>query len=507
MRGETLVGHVPVVVIGAGFAGVCAAVVLTRAGRDVLVLERGASVGGVWRDNAYPGCACDVESPLYSYSFAPNPTWSHVYAPQPEILAYLQDVVRDAGLADRIRCGVEVRRADWDDDALTWRVETDHGTVTADVLVSACGGLSEPSVPQLPGLAAFTAAGGAVVHSARWTPDLDVTGRRVAVVGSGASAIQLVPQLAPRAAELTVLQRTAPWIIARRDREIPAARRARFARRPATLRLVRWALYAFRELLVLGMVHRPGLMRGVESLCRAHLRRQVPDPGLRALLTPTYRAGCKRILSSDDYYPALNRENVELVPSGLAGFEPGAVVAADGTRREADVVVLATGFETTDPPIAHHLRGRGGRLLADVWREGGMQALRGTTVHGFPNLFLLVGPNTGQGHTSMVQIIESQVAYVRDALTTMERRGVAALEPLAEAQTAWNDRLAARLRGTVWTTGGCSSWYQDGHGRVTTLWPGSTVRLRRATRRVDLAEYRVTPPRAALASAAPGASR
>jgi len=493
MSGIALPGHVPVVVIGAGFAGIGAAAVLARAGRAVLVLERAPAVGGVWRDNTYPGCACDVESPLYSFSFAPNPTWSHVYAPQAEILAYLQDVVRRFGLADRIRCGVDVVEAAWDADAHVWRITTDHGDLTADVLVSACGALSEPVLPSLPGLAEFAAAGGTVVHSARWTPDLDVAERRVAMVGSGASAIQLVPQLARRAAELTVFQRTAPWIIPRRDREIPPARRARFAAHPTTLRLTRWGLFGARELLVLGMVHRPALMRGVERLCRSHLRRQVPDPGLRALLTPSYRAGCKRILSSDEYYPTLNRENVELVPSGVARFEPGTVVAADGTRRPADVVVLATGFETTDLPIAHHVRGRDGRSLADVWKDGGMAALRGTTVHGFPNLFLLVGQNTGQGHTSMIQIIESQLAYVRAALDAMDRRGLVALEPLPQAQADWNARLAARLARTVWTTGGCSSWYQDDHGRVTTLWPGSTVRLRLQTRRIDLNEYRLTP--------------
>jgi cation diffusion facilitator CzcD-associated flavoprotein CzcO len=241
------------------------------------------------------------------------------------------------------------------------------------------------------------------------------------------------------------------------------------------------------------MVHRPGLMRGIERLGREHLRRQVPDPGLRALLTPTYRAGCKRILSSDDYYPALCRDNVELVPSAVARLEPGTVVAADGTRRAADAVVLATGFETTDLPIAHHVRGRDGRLLADVWRGAGMQALRGTTVHGFPNLFLLIGPNTGLGHTSMIQVIESQLAYVQDALAAMARRRLAAIEPAADAQRAWNDRLQERMRGTVWATGGCASWYQDDHGRLTTLWPGSTMRLRRQTRRIDLVEYRVTP--------------
>lgn len=486
----TLPAHVPVAVIGAGFGGIGAAAVLTRAGHEVVVLERAAAVGGTWRDNAYPGCACDVESHLYSFSFAPNPSWSRVHSRQPEILAYLQGVVRDLDLTDRIRCGVDVEAADWDDDARIWRLRTSAGPLTAGVLVGACGPLSEPRLPDLPGIAGFT---GPVLHSSRWTPDTDLAGLRVAVVGTGASAVQIVPQLAGTARELIVFQRTPPWIVPRRDREIPAARRRRYARHPAAQRLARWALYGGRELLVLGLVHRPVLMRGVERMARRHLRRQVPDPGLRALLTPRYRAGCKRILLSDDYYPALGRDDVELVASAVARFEPGAVVAADGTRREVDAVVLATGFDAVDPPIAHRVRGRGGRLLADAWQRTGMRALRGTTVSGFPNLFLLIGPNTGLGHTSMVQVIESQLAYVRDALAVMRRRDLAVIEPTAAAEQAWNERLQARLRRTVWAAGGCSSWYQDAHGRIPTLWPGSAVRLRLQTRRVDLTEYRVVP--------------
>lgn len=493
-------GHVRVAVIGAGFAGIGAAVTLTRAGHEVLVLERAATVGGTWRDNSYPGCACDVQSHLYSFSFAPNPAWSRVYSPQSEILAYLQDVVRRFGLAARIRCGVDVERADWDERDRLWRLRTTAGALTADVLVSACGPFSEPRVPSLPGRDSFV---GQVLHSGRWTPGTDLTGRRVAVVGTGASAIQLVPQLARTAAAVTVFQRTAPWITPRNDREIPARRRSSYARHPAAQRLTRWSIYGARELLVLGFVHRPALLRGVERMARAHLRRQVPDPGLRALLTPGYRAGCKRILSSDDYYPALGLDTVELIPSGVSAFAPGRIVAADGTRREVDTVVFATGFETTDVPIAHHVHGRGGRLLAEVWAPSGMQALRGTTVHGFPNLFLLVGPNTGLGHTSMIQVIESQLAYLGAALDAMRERGIAVLEPTVRAQRAWNADVRRRMRGTVWATGGCSSWYQDGRGRITTLWPGSTARLRWQTRRIDLAEYLLTPARTAATSTVP----
>jgi cation diffusion facilitator CzcD-associated flavoprotein CzcO len=485
--------HTPVAVIGAGFAGIGAAVTLTAAGHDVLVLERAATVGGTWRDNGYPGCACDVQSALYSFSFAPNPGWSRLYCSQPEILAYLEDVVRRFDLGRRVRCGVDVEAAAWDEQAMVWRLETSAGPLTASILVSACGPLSEPWTPALPGLETFTRSGGRVLHSARWTPHVDLAGRRVAVVGTGASAIQIVPALARTAAELTVFQRTAPWVLPRRDQAIPPRRRELYARYPLTQRLARWGIFGSRELLVLGLVHRPGLMTAVERLGRAHLRRQVPDPGLRALLTPSYRAGCKRILTSDDYYPALSRDTVELIPSGVARLEPGAVITTDGVRREVDVVIMATGFEATDPPIAHRLHGRDGRLLADVWKETGMQALRGTTVHGFPNLFLLVGPNTGLGHSSMIHVIESQLGYLRSALEAMQRRRVATIEPAADAQRTWNARLQERMRGSVWATGGCASWYQDGQGRVTALWPGSATGLRRATRQIDLVEYRVLP--------------
>lgn len=485
--------RVRVLVVGAGFSGIGAAVTLAGEGHDVLVLERGPTVGGTWRDNAYPGCACDVQSALYSFSFAPNPRWSRVYAPQPEILTYLQDVVARFGVGDRIRCGVEVLSAAWDAATARWRVGTSAGEVSCDVLVSAAGPLSQPRTPDLPGARAFVAGGGEILHTGHWDPATDLAGRRVAVVGTGASAVQVVPRLAEVAASVTVLQRTPPWIMPRNDREIPAPVRRRYARRPGLQRAARWAVYAQREVTVVPFVHRPGLMRGVEAICRRHLRAQVPDPGLRLLLTPDYRAGCKRILLSDDYYPALLRDGVELVPSAAAALEPGAVITADGHRREIDTLVLATGFEPTEPPIARHVRGRDGRLLADVWAGTGMQALRGTTVHGFPNLFLLIGPNTGLGHTSMLQVVESQLAYVADALRLMDRHGLAALEPSAAAQEAWNRWVSGRMRGTVWATGGCVSWYQDPSGRVTTIWPGSTVRLRHQTRRLDPAEYRATP--------------
>jgi cation diffusion facilitator CzcD-associated flavoprotein CzcO len=488
--GATLPARVDVAVVGAGFAGIGAALALRAAGyRDVLVLERADSVGGTWRDNTYPGCACDIPSHLYSFSFAPNPNWTRSFSPQPEIWRYLEEVCDRFDVRPRIRCGVEVTGARWEEAAARWRLCTNQGELAAAVLVSAAGPLSQPSMPTLPGLAEF---GGAVFHSARWDHGVDLAGARVAVLGTGASAVQFVPQIQPRVARLHVFQRTPPWILPRRDREIPPRRRRLFRAAPRAQRLARAAIYLGREAPVLGFVAAPAAMRAVEALARRHLAAQVPDPALRAALTPTYRAGCKRILLSDDYYPALRQPNVELVAAGVHAFTRDGVVAADGRHRPVDVVICGTGFEATDPPIAHRIRGRGGVSLAEAWADGGMQALRGSTVTGFPNLFLLVGPNTGLGHNSIVFMIECQLRYLVDALRAMDTLGLAAIEPTPAAQRRWNAELQRRMRRTVWTTGGCASWYQDDQGRIPTLWPGSTLRFRRATRGVDLREYRVS---------------
>lgn len=479
--------QVHVLVVGAGFGGIAAAVQLSRAGHDVLVLERSTDVGGTWRDNTYPGSGCDVHSHLYSYSFAPNPDWTRTYSLQPEIHRYLRDVVQRFDVGRLIRCGVEVRSARWDDERAGWLVSTSAGDVVANVLVNAGGPLSEPKLPAGVQTGDFA---GTVMHSARWDPDVDLRGRRVAVVGTGASAVQILPEVAAVAASVTVFQRTPAWVIPRYQRAIAPWKRALYRRVPAVQKAVRGAIYAGREAMVLGFVGHPPLMRVVESLCLRTMRQAIPDPHLRAILTPHYRAGCKRILVSDDYYRTLALPHVEVVPEALGGLDGTDATGVGGTRRPVDVVVVATGFEATDLPIARNVTGRDGRTLADVWSDG-MQALRGATVTGFPNLFFLIGPNTGLGHSSMVHVIESQVQYLLDALHRMRAEQFVALEPRPQAQAAWNSDVQRRLAGTVWTTGGCSAWYQDGAGRITTLWPGTTWRLRRQTRRIDLAEYSV----------------
>jgi cation diffusion facilitator CzcD-associated flavoprotein CzcO len=482
--------HVRTVVVGAGFAGLCAAIELDRSGEgDFVVLERGSDVGGTWRDNTYPGAACDVPSQLYSFSFAPNPDWSRSFSPQPEIQAYLRRVAAGSGVLDRIRFDTALEEARWDDDAHLWRVRTTAGTLTADVLVAASGSLSDPRLPDLDGLDSFA---GDVFHSSRWRHDRDLTGARVAVVGTGASAVQIVPGLVGTVAHLDVYQRTAPHVVPRGDRAYTRPERWAFRHLPAVQRAYRTAVYWARESFVPAFVWEPRIAAPAVAAARANIRRGISDPVLRAKVTPTFTLGCKRVLISNDWYPALDRDDVDLVTEPIARVTPTGIVTADGTERAVDVIVVATGFLATDLPIARRIHGRGGTSLAQHFAEHGMQAYKGATVHGFPNLFFLVGPNTGLGHSSMIVMIEAQVAYLVDALAWMRRDGVVAVEPARDVQDAWNQDLQRRMRRTVWSRGGCSSWYLDRHGRNVTLWPRTTYTFRRLTARFDQESYVAT---------------
>jgi cation diffusion facilitator CzcD-associated flavoprotein CzcO len=490
--------HVRVAVIGAGFGGIGAGIKLLEAGiRDFAIIERAGSVGGAWRDNTYPGCACDVPSHLYSFSFAPNPRWSRSFSGQPEIRAYLEDVADRPGLRPRLHLGTAVVRAAWQEDAAHWVVTTTRGELTADVLIAAGGALSEPSTPDIPGLGTFS---GAVFHSARWDHDTDLTGKRIAIIGTGASAIQLVPQLQKKAQKLVLFQRTPAWVMPRIDRRITAAEKWLFAHIPPTQKLARLGIYAGREATVGGFVRRPALLKVASRAARGQLNRAVKDPALRAKLTPDYVMGCKRVLLSNDYYPALAQPNADVVASGLARVQDSTLIASDGTRHEVDAIVFATGFHVVDMPMARHVSGIGGRTLEEVW-DGDMRALRGTTVAGFPNLCFIVGPNTGLGHNSMVHMIESQLSYIVDYIRTLDRTGAAALNTDERAQQAWCDEVERRMGPTVWNTGGCKSWYLNAAGRNTTLWPASTLRFRRQTRRV--AEHEYVPIPAPVPSPAP----
>jgi cation diffusion facilitator CzcD-associated flavoprotein CzcO len=489
-----LPGHVRVAIIGAGLGGIGVGTRLRGAGvPDFVILERADSVGGTWRDNTYPGCACDIPSHLYSFSFAPNPDWSHSFSRQPEIWRYLEDVTDRYGLRRHLVFGTEVIRADWEAGPARWRLRTSRGEITADVLISASGPLSEPSLPDVPGLAEFS---GEVFHSARWNHDFDLAGKRVAVVGTGASSVQIVPEIQPLVQHLVLFQRTPAWVVPRRDRTITEFEKRLYRQVPAAQRLARLGIYVSRESLVSGFTKRPAILKAAQRMALRNLARSIPDPGLRAQLTPDYVMGCKRILISSDFYPALREPNVQVVASGLAKVDGNTLTAKDGTSGEVDAIILATGFHAVDAPIADRIHGADGTSLAQSW-AGDMRALRGTTIAGFPNLCLVIGPNTGLGHNSMIYMIESQLNYILDYLDTLDRTGAAAMDTRPGAQQRWCDDVERRMAATVWTTGGCESWYLNAAGRNPTLWPGSTIGFRRATRRVDPAEYELIRQRAA----------
>lgn len=481
--------HVRVAVIGSGFGGLGAAVRLRRQGiTDFVVLERADSVGGTWRDNSYPGCACDVPSHLYSFSFAPNPEWPRNFSGQPHIRAYLERVTDTFGLRPHLRFNAEVKSARWNTDELYWEIETAQGPLTADVVVSATGPLSDPQIPDVPGLDGFE---GKVFHSARWDHDYDLRGKRVAMIGTGASAIQIVPAIQPEVGRLTVFQRTPPWVMPRADRAISGVERWLHNKVPATRALRRQLLWGIRELQVSAFTKHPKELGAVQALAKAHMRRAIKDPVLRERLTPDYVIGCKRILLSNSWYPALAQPNVDVVSSGLKEIRGNTLVAADGTETEVDAIIFGTGFHVTDMPIAERVTGARGTTLAEEWKDG-MEGLRGTSAAGFPNFLTIIGPNTGLGNSSMILMIEAQLNYLVDYMRQLDvLGGKIALDARPSAVQAYTTAVQKRMERTVWNTGGCDSWYLDANGRNTTVWPGTTSEFRKVTRRVDLAEYEV----------------
>lgn len=493
MSSSTGPTHVDHLIVGAGFAGLAAAIKLDEADeRDFVVIEKDSDVGGTWHINTYPGAECDVPSQLYSYSFALNPNWSRVYSPQQEIWEYTRKVAEESGTLDRFEFDTAVLDARWDEEAQRWLVRTEGPDgvqeYAARTVISGSGGLSEPRLPEIDGIDSFQ---GEIFHSARWDHDVDLAGKRIAVIGTGASAIQLVPELQKVAGHVDVYQRTPNWIIPRNERSFSALEKTLFAKVPGVQRAARSVVYGTLEARVPAFAKFPQLMRAIELQGRRHIAKGIKDPELRAKVTPSYRAGCKRILVSNKWYPALDADNVDLVTDPIVKVTGDAVVTADGTERAIDVLVVATGFYVTEPPIAQHITGRDGRTLADLWDEGGMAAYKGTTVHGFPNLFQLVGPNTALGHSSMIFMIESQVKYVVEAARTMRREGLAAVEPTQAAQDAWTAEIRRKMKPTVWQTGGCASWYLDKFGNNTTLWPGQTFTFRQHLSKFDLDRYDV----------------
>jgi cation diffusion facilitator CzcD-associated flavoprotein CzcO len=482
---EGLPQQVKVLVVGAGFGGLATLGRLRLAGeRDVLVLERAAEIGGTWRDNTYPGCACDIPSHLYSLSFAPNPNWSRAYSPQPEIQQYLRDVARDRGLLPHIRCGEEVLDASWDDDRQRWRVSATSGLVEARFLIDTAGGLLDPVIPALPGLDCFA---GTVFHSSRWRHDHDLRGRRVAVIGTGASAIQLVPAIADRVQRLVVVQRTAPWIIPRVDRPTSALERRAYARAPWLQRLARWRQFSYRDAVLFPIFTSRRARRVAQTAFGAHLRRQVPDPELRSRLEPKFEIGCKRILISSDWYPALSKPHVAVV-DGVREVRPTSILSSDGVEHEVDTLIAATGFDIIDPAIASRISGRDGQTLTAAL-NGRPRGLHATTVDGFPNMFRLGAAGSVTGHTSHVGQIEAQVGYLIGAIRTLDALGVDSAEPRPDAVAADMRARGRDLSQAVWSVGGCKSWYQDADGVASVNWPRSARRFRRELSRFDVAAY------------------
>ncbi|KQU45884.1 4-hydroxyacetophenone monooxygenase [Rhodococcus sp. Leaf278] len=477
--------HHVLAIIGSGFAGIGAAIRLAEHHRgSVVIFERAHTLGGVWRDNTYPGAACDVQSLLYSFSFAPSADWRHTFARQSEIRAYLERVARENGLMPRLRTGCSVRSAKWDSIDHRWVLETEGGTSTADHVVLATGALADPAIPRIDGLEQFD---GPVFHSSRWDHSVDLSGKRVAVVGTGASAIQFVPQIQPVVGALALFQRTAPWVMPRGDTSIP--RRARTAMRviPGLQRLRRTAIYAEREAKLAAFRH-PALMAVGEREGRAHLEHAVSDPVLRERLSPDYRMGCKRILLSDNYYPALAQPNVEVHTSGIDRVTAEGLVDSDGTTHPADVVIFGTGFDTSRLPLTDAIIGPDGASMSEMWGSS-PEAYMGTSVAGFPNMYLMHGPNIGLGHTSVIMMFESQLRYISRAMKWCRDQGASTVEPTPAAQLEFARVVDSLTDGTVWTSGGCSSWYLDPTGRNSNLWPASIFGYRRRAQSFDPAHH------------------
>jgi len=475
-----------VIVVGGGFAGIGVAIRLRQAGFDFILLEKAAELGGVWRENSYPDCACDVPSSFYSFSFAPKADWSHVFAHQSQIKRYAADTAQAFGVSDAIRFGHEMIEARWDPAAARWQVETNRGRFVARFVVMASGPMHKPVIPALPGMETFP---GPSFHSAKWNHDVDLRGKRVAVIGTGASAIQFVPAIQPEVGCMAVFQRTAPWVLPKLDAPVSPTWQGRFRRHPITQRALRRLLYVQFEFLNWSL-NKPRLRQRLEKAALGNAFRSIKDEGLRAKVVPNYSIGCKRILQSNVWYRALAQPNVSVL-GGVQRVEGSTIVSSDGTRFEADVVVFATGFQVANPPIAENIVGASGRTLAEQW-NGRPAAYLGTTVADCPNCFLMLGPNL-YAFSSAFVMIEAQIDYVLSALTEARKRGIGTLALRPAPLEAYNAELQAALGTTVFNTGGCTSYFIDRTGRNSTNWPWTVSKLRRRLRRADLGDYETSP--------------
>jgi cation diffusion facilitator CzcD-associated flavoprotein CzcO len=475
--------HTQVAIVGAGFSGIAMGRYLKKSGReDFVIFEKGNDVGGTWRDNTYPGIACDVPSNMYSFSFALNPNWSRSYSGGREINDYIRSTTKKLGLLPKIRFNTPVLGAEWDDDAQLWRLETADGPFTANFMIGAMGPLSEPAIPELPGIEKFK---GEAFHSQHWDHGYDFKGKRIAVVGTGASAIQFVPHLQQEVAELHLYQRTAPWILPRSARNISGLEHKLFKYLPFTQKLVRATVYTFLEMRVIAFVKQRKLMKVIQQVAKLNLRRHIKDKELRKKVTPDFVIGCKRVLMANDYYPAIAQENVEVITHGVTEVRENSIIAADGTEREVDAIIWGTGFHVTDNPEWDKLKGRDGRSLAATWEPTGLRSYLGTLTPNFPNAFLLLGPNTALGHNSVVYMSEASIEYAISVIDHVEKSGATSVEIKEETVAAFEADIERRSVGTIWLAGGCESWYLDSHGRNTTLWPDFSFHYRKLCRSFD----------------------
>ena len=472
-------------VVGGGFGGVGAATMLKRAGYDdVTVFERGERIGGVWHNNTYPGAACDIPSHLYEFSFAPNPRWSRRYAPQAEIQAYLEDTARRYGVFDRIRTSTEVHDATWDEQRRVWRIATSAGPHEAEVLLTACGQLSVPTVPPLPGLDSFS---GPAFHTARWRHDVDLAGKHVAVIGTGCSAIQVVPAIQPEVAQVDVYQRSPGWTFPKMDFPYSERTQRMFERFPLLQRLDRQSVFLFQELAAAGLTKHRWLLKLFKRISQRRIDKAIADPELRRKVTPTDEIGCKRIMLTDEWYPTLTEPNVELIADRIAEITPDGIRTQSGAERPADAIVLATGFATHGFVAPMEITGAGGRRLADEW-AGVPRAYLGLSVPSFPNLFLLYGPNTNGGSGSVVNTIECGMNHVIAALGELDRADARRIEVRRQVADAFDRELRTALAGTVWHSG-CTNWYVDENGHDPNQWPWTWTVYRRRTGTIEPGTY------------------
>lgn len=479
--------HTGIAIIGSGFSGICMGIHLKKAGiTDFLIFERASEIGGTWRDNTYPGVACDVSSHMYSFSFEPNPNWSRMFSPQAEILQYLKDCVKKYELSDYIKFNTNISSAEFDVKNSQWRIYKQSGeSIIADALVNGMGPLNRAVTPHIKGIESFS---GKAFHSSEWDHSFDLTGKRVAVIGTGASAIQIVPNIVKKVKQLYLFQRTAPWVLPKPDRNMSKIEKKLFMYLPFTQKLYRYFIYWVLEASALGLVVNPKLTKLLEMVSLRFLKKSIPDEQLREKLTPKYKLGCKRILLSNDYYTALTLPQSQVITEGIDRVEGNSIITKDGKRNEIDAIVYGTGFNAADYPKEFVVKGMNGKILAEEWKHG-PEAYLGTNVKYFPNLFFLIGPNTGLGNNSMIFMIEAQVNYIVQCIKSLRENGYKYLDVKEGTQENYNKELQKKLKNTIWNTG-CASWYQTAEGKNTSIWPGFTFQYWKRMKNLNREDFK-----------------